>query len=65
MKQVSVINLDDPAGKTVGRRRRPTNPLAIADGLQEFINEQFKESGCRLTPRGASPFIPTRRQMNG
>jgi len=51
MKQVSVINLDDPAGKTVGRRRRPINPLATADGLQEFINEQFKESGHRLLYR--------------
>jgi hypothetical protein len=56
MKQVNVINLDDPAGKTVGRRRRPINPLAAADGLQEFINEQFKESGHRLTPRGVFRF---------
>ena len=51
MKRISVINLDDPAAKTVGRRLRPINPLTTADGLQQFINEQFKEYGHRLTPR--------------
>lgn len=40
----------------MGRRRRPINPPATADGLQEFINEQFKESGHRLTPRGVFRF---------
>lgn len=55
MKQISVINLDDPSGKTVGRQC-PINPLTTADGLQQFINEQFKEYGHRLTPRGVYRF---------
>jgi hypothetical protein len=56
MKPVSVINIDDPVGKTVGRRRPPTDPLLAADGLQEFVNEQFKESGHRFSRRGVFRF---------
>lgn len=56
MDQVSVINIDDPAGKTVGRRQRPVNPLAVTDGLQRFINDQLKETGYRLPPRGVYRF---------
>ncbi len=56
MKQVSVINIEDNIGKTVGRRRPPTDPLKAADGIQNFINEYFKSAGHRLSPRGVFRF---------
>jgi hypothetical protein len=55
MKDVNVINIGDPAGKKVGRRR-PQPALEIADGLQRFVNEHFKESGHRFGRRGVFRF---------
>ncbi len=56
MSPVDIINLDDPAGKTVGRRKRPVSALSAADGLQRFVNDQFKESGHRFSRRGVFRF---------
>jgi hypothetical protein len=33
-----IINLDDPVGKTVGRRRAPVDSLEYAFGLQRTLN---------------------------
>jgi hypothetical protein len=33
-----IINLDDPVGKTVGRRRAPSDSLGYALGLQKTLN---------------------------
>lgn len=55
MKQVSVINIEETIGKTVGRRQLG-DPLKAADGIQQFINEAFATTGNRLTPRGVFRF---------
>jgi len=34
-----IINLDDPIGKTVGRRRAPKDSLSYAFGLQRTLNQ--------------------------
>lgn len=47
-----VINLDEPIGKTVGRRRPPLRNA----GLQETINQVFTSQGHRLWPRGVYRF---------
>jgi len=56
MSQVSVINIEETIGKTVGRRRPPKDPMKAADGIQRFINEHFATVGHRLTPRGVFRF---------
>lgn len=47
-----VFNIDDPVGKTVGRREAPTDVLAYASGLQRSLN---KLSPLRV-PRGVFRF---------
>lgn len=56
MSRVSVINIEETIGKTVGRRGLPIDPLKAAEGIQNFINEHFKAAGHRLTPRGVFRF---------
>lgn len=34
-----IINLDDPVGKTVGRRKAPRDALSYAWGLQRALNQ--------------------------
>lgn len=34
-----IINLDDPVGKTVGRRKAPSDSLSYALGLQRTLNQ--------------------------
>jgi hypothetical protein len=34
-----IINLDDPVGKTVGRRKAPRDALSYALGLQRALNQ--------------------------
>ena len=36
---VSIINIEEKIGKTVGRRKPPTDPLRTADGLQRALTE--------------------------
>jgi hypothetical protein len=55
MKQVSVINIDDPAGKTVGRRR-PPNPLCAETFTIQRANDWQKALPVRLMPRGVFRF---------
>jgi hypothetical protein len=47
-----IINLDDPVGKTVGRRRAPKDSLSYALGLQRISNAL---SPSRI-PRGVYRF---------
>jgi hypothetical protein len=56
MSRVSVINIEETIGKTVGNRRPPIDPLKAADGIQDFINGYFKAAGHRLSPRGVFRF---------
>jgi hypothetical protein len=51
-----VINLEDPVGKTVGKRRVPKDPLKIASGLNETALALMKASGVRLPRRGVYRF---------
>ncbi len=55
MKQVSVINLDDPAGKTVGRRR-PPNHLCTKTLTIQRASEWQKSLPVRLMPKGVFRF---------
>ncbi len=55
MKQVSVINIDDPAGKTVGRRR-PPNPLCTETFTIQRANDWQKSLPVRLVPKGVFRF---------
>ncbi len=55
MKQVNVINIDDPVGKTVGRRR-PPNPLCTKTFTLQRANEWQKALPVRGTPKGVFRF---------
>ena len=55
MKQVNVINIDDPAGKTVGRRR-PPNPLCTKIFTIKRASEWQMALPVRYTPRGIFRF---------
>lgn len=55
MKQVNVINIDDPAGKTVGRRR-PPNPLCTKIFTIQRANDWQKALPVRGTPKGVFRF---------
>lgn len=52
----SIVNLQDPAGKTVGRRLPPHDPLLAAMTLQETANQLMKESGHRMARKGVYRF---------
>ena len=51
MKQVSVINIDDPVG-----RRRPPNPLCTETFTIQRANDWQKALPVRLMPRGVLRF---------
>lgn len=55
MKQVNVINLDDPAGKTVGRRRPPDPLCTRTYTIQRAVDWQ-KSLPVRLVPKGVYRF---------
>jgi len=52
MQPRTVINLDEPIGKTVGRRKPPVSPA----GMQETRNQFFASQGHFLCPRGVYRF---------
>jgi len=52
----TVINLEDPVGKAVGRTRPPSNPLKAAGDLQRTAASLFKSCGHRMPPRGVYRF---------
>lgn len=56
MSEKAIINLEETIGKTVGRRRPPSDALAAADVLQRTVNELLEATGHRLTPRGVFRF---------
>lgn len=50
-----VINIQDPAGKTVGRVRK--NPSKYGTGMQDLVNEVRKSQGLGgICPRGVYRF---------
>jgi hypothetical protein len=55
MKQVNVINIDDPAGKTVGRRR-PPNPLCTETFTIQRAQDWQKALPVKLMPKGVFRF---------
>jgi hypothetical protein len=55
MKQVNVINIDDPVGKAVGRRR-PPNPLCTETFTIQRAAEWQKALPVRCTPKGVFRF---------
>ncbi|MGL5019675.1 MAG: hypothetical protein ACRDBP_16190 [Luteolibacter sp.] len=55
MKQVSVINIDDPVGKAVGRRR-PPNPLCTETFTVQRAEDWQKALPVRLMPKGVFRF---------
>ncbi len=55
MKQINVINIDDPVGKAVGRRR-PPNPLCTETFTVQRANDWQKVLPVRLMPRGVFRF---------
>lgn len=55
MKQVNVINIDDPAGKTVGRRR-PPNPLCTETFTIQRATDWQKFLPVRFMPKGVYRF---------
>lgn len=48
-----VINLEDPAGRTVGRRLRPKDALEYGFGMQKSLNDLF---GCLPIAKGVYRF---------
>lgn len=52
----TVINLEDPVGKTVGRTRPPGDPLKAASELQRTATKLLKSCGHRMPPRGVFRF---------
>lgn len=55
MKPVSVINIDDPVGKTVGRRR-PPNALCTKTFTIQRANDWQKALPVRFMPKGVFRF---------
>ncbi len=55
MKQVNVINIDDPAGKTVGRRR-PPNHLCTNTFTIDRAKEWQKALPIQFMPKGVFRF---------
>lgn len=56
MKQVSVINIDDPAGKTVGRRHRPVNPLCAEAYSVQRAKDWQEALPVKFPPKGVFRF---------
>ena len=52
----TIINLQDPVGKTVGRRRPPEDAFVLARGLQATLNRLLKEAGHGVARKGVFRF---------
>lgn len=55
MEQVSVINIDDPAGKAVGRRR-PVNPLCSEAYSIQRTKDWQEALPVKFPPKGVFRF---------
>lgn len=51
-----IVNIQDPAGKTVGRRKPPRDSFAAGMKLQELAVEWGKASGQGVAPKGVNRF---------
>lgn len=56
MKPIRVINIDDPAGKTVGRRSRPLNPLCSEAYSIQRAKDWQAALPVRFPPKGVFRF---------
>lgn len=52
----TVINIEDPVGKQVGRRKPPADPMRISDSSIQRAKEFMRAFPCRLYPRGVFRF---------
>ena len=52
----AVINLDDPVGKTVGRRKAPRDAFRYGMDLQQLSVDLAKSFGLRGIPKGVYRF---------
>lgn len=55
-KRVSVINIEEKIGKTVGKRRSPSDPFEVADSIQRTLTDFNKAFGHRYGARGIFRF---------
>lgn len=51
-----IINIEENIGKTVGRRKPPTNHLAAVDILQKTSDALLKACGHKIGRRGVFRF---------
>lgn len=51
-----MINCEETIGKTVGRRRPPTDPLTTTDGLQKTLTQVNEALGHRHGRKGVFRF---------
>lgn len=51
-----IINMEDPAGKTVGRRRPCIDPLSAADRLQKTADDLLLACGHQRGKKGVFRF---------
>jgi hypothetical protein len=56
MSPRTVINIDDPVGRVVGRRRPPADPLQVAHSNQANAAAWMKALPVKLHPRGVFRF---------
>jgi len=54
--QETWINLEETIGKTVGRRRRPADPLKSALAWQNTVVDLHKAFGNKMFPKGVYRF---------
>ena len=51
-----VVNLEEPIGKTVGRRRPPSDPLRVADSSSRRAAGFHRAFPCPMPERGVYRF---------
>lgn len=52
----TVINIEDPIGKTVGRRKPPTDPLSLAGQTKADMRAWREAFPTSFVPRGVYRF---------
>ena len=52
----TVVNVEENIGKTVGKRRMPSDSIAYASDLNKSLNQFRKKLGIRGFPRGVYKF---------
>jgi hypothetical protein len=52
----AIINIEETIGKTVGRRRRPPNPMPIANSTKKRAVDWQRLFPAKMPPRGVYRF---------